>query len=797
MIFRKFSCFLVIVAFIITGSSVEAYSRWEYLVNEPLSEEYVDLDNTVADIDYDKQEIRLPVRPIPDAIQFSNDGSMEYAVFTENGLSAFAFDGEEMVENPLISFTGFEDPVSFAMSSVPSPTIYVAEHSGSLIRQYRYGESSPSLGIAGLERVLSVSAYDTGEIVVLDKSKIQAYASVDNILIKIPALSINSATDPIAVATGSNYETAVLSEDGVKWFSFDGSELVENPFMGIAGIFVEPVTFAATDQSFAVLDEGKISLYDYSSSQNMVVMVTELTDLNSPQGVALRPGTWDMVVLDQKYVGSYNLRYFMFDGTEMVENPFLAQNVESILKGSGYINKGWITSKTTYTESSYADWLRIRANIELPDDTGIVWYITNTSNTWCPLWKAERSEGIINIYKYLDEQWVVYQGDPNDIYPLDSANESYPSIENLNQTLWIPVNEQDNSIRWKAEMYTNNKKVTPKIITRNNLSVVWEANAKPDAPSLNDPDDGVVDPYPEDYTLPKLERKEGWIYSTTPMISWKFSDHDEGDSQSAYQVRMLDRSIVNHENIDNVEEIEGAIIYDSDKQLSLEYNHRIETSENPLYRGPMWETGGYEFTVQVRVWDKVGVPSPWSTPTFDFLNADSFNVLAFERPRVVEVVDPPDSGDKGESHGPKIDDLDTHKVIKENSTKQELPKFRAGTWVTVRLDGVGPIDPEKIIVVFGYNIDDKTHVIPQDQVEIEKTGEFKESQQFDLKFFTDAPVKLFPDGTVVKMYAGGESIANIDAGKTILFLPPYAEGAAVSSSTAYGSWYVVLQGSEK
>ena len=816
MTFRKFSYLLIVVGLLATGSSAEAYTRWEYRVNEPLTEQYIDLESTVADIDYDKQEIRLPPRPVPNTVQFASDGTIEYAVMTGNGVLSFVFDGEKIIENPLMSFSGLEDPVSFAISSAPFPTIYTAENRGTLIRQYRVGEGSPSLGITGLERVMSVTAYDTGEIAVLDKNNAQAYVSVDGTLMELPGLSISNITDPIAVATGSNYETVVLTQNEVKWFSFDGSELVENPFMSLAGVFEDPITITAANYSFAVLDQGKISLYEYSVSENMVVAVTELEDLNSPQGVALRPGTKDMVIIDQKGINKYDLRYFMFDGTEMIENPYLAQTVDSILKGSGYMEKGWIISKVTQTESGYANWLRVRANIELPEDTGITWYVTNTEDNWYPVWKAERSDGILSIYKFVDDDWVLYQGDLNDIYPQHDDDATFPPVvfepdneaKNLNQTLWIPLTEiQGNSIRWKAEMYTNNKEVTPKITTSNNLSVVWEANAMPFAPIINDPDDGLDPEYddehdtdigdddPQDYMLPRLERKDGWIYTTTPLISWAFQDSDGNDYQSAYQVRLIDRNKVNHENLGEIENIEGAIIYDSGKLMSSETSHKIGTSENPLYRGPMWETGGYQFAVQVRTWDKSGSPSPWSTPTLDILEADSFNVLAFERPRVVEIIDPPDEG--GGSHGPIKDDPNTHEVIKEGTTAQELPKFRAGTWVTVRLDGVGPIDPGKVRAVFKYSVNDKKHVILQDQIEIEKTGEFGENQQFDFKFFTDAPIEDFPDGTVVEMYAGGESVEHIDAGKTILFLPPYADGVAISDSTAYETWYVVLQGSNK
>lgn len=838
MIYRK-SKIIVLAAFffLLFGTSVEANSRWEYSVTESLTAQKINTNSTIAIFDYDQKTIQLPTRPLPGAIEFTSDGSIEYAVIGPNGITAFSFDGEQMIENPLLSIDGgLDNPVSFALSTMPTPTICVAEENGDLIKQYRYDSGSPSLAISGLERILSVSSYRTGEIIAMSQEKATFLVPIDNQLMPVPGLTAEGLIDPIAIATGDDYETAVLMDGGVKWFSFDGSTLIHNPIMSYSGNFEDPLTITASGQSFAIIEQGEVELYSYNS-QNMAVSFTaSVPDLNNPVGVALRPGTKDMVVIDKKGINDFELRYFMYDGSGMIENLFLAQTVSSLLRGDQYQQRGVVISEAQEPIADYANWLRIRANIDLPNDTGIKWYLASSGTEetphWYPAWRADRINNDLIIRKYHDDSWKLYRGDINDIFPKHDTNESYPPVtldpdeenpetKNILETLWVPIAEEHKGgqVRWKAEMYTNDKSVTPKIITevfasQNDLSVVWEANATPFAPVIEDVDDNIGDDDhdnehetdigdddPADYAIPTIERKDGWIYSTTPTIYWSFQDPDgDSDSQSAYQVRLLNLAIVGPSDLANVEDIPGAIIYDSLPQQGSETSYQIGTSGNSVDPGPMWLSGNYSFAVQVRTWDKNSAESPWSAPALDTGEGiDIFNVLAFERPRIVELVNPPEDNGEGESYGPEIENPATHRMVPQNASIGDLPIFKAGTWVTVRLDGVGPIDPEEIRAVFRYEVDGSRYVILNSQIQYcdNYTQTHNENQQFDIKFFTEAPIEMFPDGTLVKMYAGGRSVEGIDAGKTIKHLPPYADGVAVSSGTAYEMWYVVLQGSKR
>ncbi|MBC7106734.1 MAG: hypothetical protein H5T97_12445, partial [Firmicutes bacterium] len=153
----------------------------------------------------------------------------------------------------------------------------------------------------------------------------------------------------------------------------------------------------------------------------------------------------------------------------------------------------------------------------------------------------------------------------------------------------------------------------------------------------------------------------------TPTFTWSFSDPDPGDAQSAFEVLVTKQA-------------DGSQVYDSGKIAGSGTSFILPTSLDPAAPGPLRASGDYRFRVQVRVWDASGLASDWSI-------AQAFNVLAFERPRVKEIVSPAAGQTPPDPASPA-----THIVIRPGMGAAGLPATKAGGRVTLLVDSVGPID---------------------------------------------------------------------------------------------------------
>lgn len=237
----------------------------------------------------------------------------------------------------------------------------------------------------------------------------------------------------------------------------------------------------------------------------------------------------------------------------------------------------------------------------------------------------------------------------------------------------------------------------------------------------------------------------GSCYTTpTPRISWTFSQ-----PQSAYQAVIRSSS--------------GNVVYDTGKVISSQNSFNVPP-------GVLWASGDYRFTVQVRAWNAAGYASGWSAPA-------GFCVTAFERPRVVEIVNPPPGQTAPTLSGPIL--------IAPGTRAANLPRIQAGSKVGVEVDGIG-ID-SLVSAVFPYL--NRTAVVGSGTPRV--TSSIGTNKTWLIEFWTDASKAVVPDGIIVKMQLDGRGA---NGGAVNFGLPPYADGVAVISDTAYSDWFVVLQG---
>ena len=277
------------------------------------------------------------------------------------------------------------------------------------------------------------------------------------------------------------------------------------------------------------------------------------------------------------------------------------------------------------------------------------------------------------------------------------------------------------------------------------VAVSWDANNKPKPP-------------------PVIVPEEGWYYTTTPTFHWNFVDSDEDDYQTAFQVEVRRQS-------------DDALVYDSGKIPSSETSFTLPTSTLPGISGPLWQSGAYAFYVQIRTWDMVDAESEWSVPGY-------FKVLAYERPRIVEIVSSPEG-----QEAPTLNNQGSHIMILPDMKANSLPKVKAGAKITIVLDSVGPIlDEAKSIAIYPY----LSTVATIDKAE-RLYDEGHSINRWTISFYTDAAINEVPTGTVVKMQTQG---TGSEGGTTVFNIPPYADGVVVTEGSIYEDWFVVLEGSD-
>ena len=718
-----FIVFLLAALFVF---AVAAYAAtWEYRISATDTPSTIDASATSAVVDTRQYEIRLP-RHAPKVAAFWGKDYLDYVVLAPTKLIHYSFDGSQVVENTVLNVLNLSNPLA-AFTSEPYPDAMVA--TSTQVTHYSFDGSgmfaNPALSVSGLTGVVSVGTRSLDKAA-LAGSQLRYFGWTGSDMAEIPALSVTSGlTNPLDFALfPDTYDCAVLEKDRIRYFNSTGSGMVENPALAVTGLTAPRAVAAADSGNLAVVDGNQVKHYSFDGSgfgYNAALSVT--SGLTSPSCVALRSGTYDRLIVDGDQV-----KYYMWDGSQLVYNPYLSVTVTGLQNVGGYAPSAQAQSQGKDPGASVA-WVRVRAYHVLPANTSVTWSVTADGTNWVKKWRVRGLPGDSTVCEVSEDNGQTWTS-------IGDASQATPAVSR--DELWVQVSP-GRSVRWRAELATADSSVTPKIKAPapGDVAVVVECGNKPQPPVIITP---------------------GSCYTTTtPTFSWAFSDPDLGDAQTACQVMVRRKS-------------DGALVYDSGKVQSSETQFKLPTSTNPAVPGPLWVSGAYEFTVQARVWDAQGLPSDWG-PAADFC------VVAFERPRVREIVSPPAGQAK-----PIPDDPVTHIMILENMVQAQLPKTKAGGKVGLLIDSVGPLNT--FTARFPYL---STEAMVGSVAVTETNGT---NQRRLVEFWTDASLEVCPSGTLVK----GEFSGTGSAGSPVFNLPPYAAGVVVTEGSVYENWFVVLQG---
>ncbi len=168
-----------------------------------------------------------------------------------------------------------------------------------------------------------VSFWGSGEMdyVVLTTTGIRHYSfdgaeMVENEILKIPELA-----NPFALATPDPYPDVVMADTtGITHYSFNGSNMVENPALSVSGLVGVTSIGAAGVGQIAILADGGVQHYSLSNnSMTRNEILEPAVTLDNPIDIALAADGYNTAVLEND-----RIRWFNFTGTDTKENTALA-----------------------------------------------------------------------------------------------------------------------------------------------------------------------------------------------------------------------------------------------------------------------------------------------------------------------------------------------------------------------------------------------------------------------------------------------------------------------------------------
>lgn len=258
-------------------------ATWDYTISTTDTPSTIDTSSTSAVVDTANREIKLPPLPVPDLVGFWESGEYDYVVLTTSGVRHYSFDGTQMRENTILNVSGVSNPLAVAARGT-YPDVLVADSTG--LKHYSFTGSgmayNPALSVAGLTGVLAVGAAGQSEVAALVGVQVQHFSFTGSNMARNTVLEPQvSLTNPIDVALASGgYDTVVLEPNRVRWFSFSGSGIVENPALAVTGL-TSPVAFAVADPQngydVAVIDGTQVKHYSFDGTSlryNAVLSVT-------------------------------------------------------------------------------------------------------------------------------------------------------------------------------------------------------------------------------------------------------------------------------------------------------------------------------------------------------------------------------------------------------------------------------------------------------------------------------------------------------------------------------------------
>jgi hypothetical protein len=542
----------------------------------------------------------------------------------------------------------------------------------------------------------------------------------------------------------------VLEPNQAIYYGSSSGSMTPNPALAISGLN-HPLAIAAfSGQTVDVIQGSQDNIYTVSSGSFVKSSTLSITSgLTAPTCVAVRPGSYDRLIVDGNKVD-----YYSYDGTHLDYNAALSTTVSGLQSTSTYAASAIVQSMPiSPAPSSSVSKVMLQAYCNsLPASTSVIFSLSADGANWTPiLQEANTGSGSFGEYNTVAQQTNAWTLTPSWSTPDSNLSDFKPQTPSQSTAnLWATVSP-GTSVEWQATLVTTNNAVTPKIQAQS-----------PGAGNY------AVEIYTENAPTPPAVTVQGTYLTTMPQFTWA---DPNGFTQAGYEV------LLNKQAGDSGTTWSWSSNVQAGTQLSLTI-----PSE-----GVFWGSGDYRFTVQIILFDNLWCP--------DSSSVQNFSISAIESPNVSELLAP-----AGQFTLPFS--------ITQGMTQSQLPKTMAGGKIGVTVNTIGPASMSlTATVAYGANGTGNSATVETPPTVQAQNSINNYNEQWLMECYTPADISQVPDGTLVtaqfKDSSSGATLnlapytgSNSDT-EDQYWQPTYytfANGVVKTQGSVYSDWFVVLQG---
>ena len=788
MMIKKFILILSGIIAILVLHPFHAYAFYQgsYDITNSDTPNIIDTTNTTALVDTTNYKITLAQVPMADQLSVW-PGRKDLLVMTNGGVDELSFAGTSYIKNPIISVTSVSNPTAMAAAS-PFPDVTIADYNG--VEHYSFDGNgmllNPFLTISGMTNIVSVSNGGSNSIsdlaTVDSSSNLKHYSLSSNSYLENSFLELPSQIKNIVDISlfPSNNDLAVLTPNKLYFYNFNGTSLVENPMLDITGLSnasAMSVTNQNNGYEASVIEGSKEVDYMFNGSQMVQNNVLSINSgLADPTSVAIIPGTEDRVIIDDGAPqGSPNILYYQYNNGSFTLNTQLSY-YESNLEKPKYQNSDVAQSLVFTSSDPVDDVMRVLAYINAPTSTEVdVFGSVDGVNNFIELYKVIGNSSGGELYvTYNNGSSFEDLGTSSIAYPI---NYTYtPGDKSKNMQLWInmPQGVSGNSIVWKFVLSTSDQTVTPVIQVQSPNTpgqypaIIWQVDESPSPPVI------II---------------SGTCYTTTtPTISWSEQGLPGNPTDWSFDLTIGSTTNTNFTYDFGIMSFSNSSVSVSGDTTSF----TLPDTSTLTTPDMLWQSGGYQFYAQVRVYNDQGIPSILS-------NQGDFCVVAFDNPRISKIVYP-----GGTQVAPDPSNQNTWISITEGESSSDLPVTQAGGDVQLVLDYIGPANPT-LNFSFPYpepNTSQNASIYSGEPTPAGSIANFAGGSPYDgyvgwsngtnnvyvVDFYTNPELTVTPTGTVV----GLEANASGSGGVTSFNLPPWAAGVVTTNGSILSHIEVII-----
>ena len=281
--------------------------------------------------------------------------------------------------------------------------------------------------------------------------------------------------------------------------------MTQNPALAISGLN-HPVAIAASSgQTVDVIQGNQDDIYTVSSGSFVKSSALSITSgLTAPTCVAVRPGSYDRLIVDGNQV-----KYYSFDGTHLDYNAALSTTVSGLQSTSTYAASAVATSASiSPAPSSSVSEVMLQAYCNsLPASTSVIFSVSADGANWTPICKRPTPEAVLRGVQYercpQPSAWTlspVWSQPDSNLSDLKCPKRRRKARRTFGQRCL-----QGTSVEWQATLATTNTAVTPKIQAQS-----------PGAGNY------AVEIYTENAPAPPTVTVQGMYLTTMPQFTWTF-----------------------------------------------------------------------------------------------------------------------------------------------------------------------------------------------------------------------------------------------------------------------------------